>query len=36
MILKNVISWFEIPVADLARAQKFYEAIFVPPGLPYS
>lgn len=24
----NAISWFEIPVADLARAKKFYEAIF--------
>jgi predicted enzyme related to lactoylglutathione lyase len=28
MIFKNAISWFEIPTADLARAQKFYEAIF--------
>ncbi len=24
----NAISWFEIPVADINRAQKFYEAIF--------
>lgn len=28
MSLKNAISWFEIPATDLARAQKFYEAIF--------
>lgn len=28
MIFKNVVSWFEIPATDLARAQKFYEAIF--------
>jgi predicted enzyme related to lactoylglutathione lyase len=26
--MKNVISWFEIPVADLDRATKFYETIF--------
>jgi len=26
--MKNAISWFEIPAADLARAQKFYETIF--------
>lgn len=25
---KNAISWFEIPSANLARAQKFYETIF--------
>jgi predicted enzyme related to lactoylglutathione lyase len=24
----TVISWFEIPTTDLARAQKFYETIF--------
>lgn len=24
----NALNWFEIPVADLARAKKFYEAIF--------
>jgi len=24
----NAINWFEIPVADLARAKKFYETIF--------
>lgn len=24
----NAINWFEIPVADLERAKKFYEAIF--------
>lgn len=28
MMMKNAISWFEIPVTDLDRAQKFYEAIF--------
>ena len=27
MIQKNAISWFEIPVVNLARAQKFYETI---------
>lgn len=26
--MKDAISWFEIPVADLNRAAKFYEAIF--------
>ncbi|HSC54198.1 MAG TPA: VOC family protein [Phnomibacter sp.] len=26
--MKNSISWFEIPVTDLDRAQKFYENIF--------
>lgn len=26
--MKNAISWFEIPVADVNRATKFYEAIF--------
>lgn len=25
--MKNAISWFEIPATDIARAQKFYEAI---------
>ncbi len=24
----NAINWFEIPVTDLARAKKFYEALF--------
>jgi uncharacterized protein len=28
MTYKNAISWFEIPAADLDRAQKFYETIF--------
>src|SRR5688572_21388534 len=28
MVFKNAISWFEIPVTDIQRAQKFYEAIF--------
>ncbi len=25
---KDWLAWFEIPVSDLARAQKFYETIF--------
>jgi len=25
---ENAINWFEIPVADLERAKKFYETIF--------
>jgi predicted enzyme related to lactoylglutathione lyase len=24
----NIINWFEIPVTDMARARKFYEAVF--------
>lgn len=28
MIHANAISWFEIPVRDIDRAQKFYETIF--------
>ncbi|HLK28289.1 MAG TPA: VOC family protein [Puia sp.] len=28
MTFKNAISWFEIPAADLSRAQLFYETIF--------
>ncbi len=24
----NSLNWFEIPALDIARAQKFYEAIF--------
>ena len=28
MTFKNAISWFEIPSADIDRAQKFYETIF--------
>ena len=24
----NPVNWFEIPVTDLARAKKFYEAVF--------
>lgn len=27
MFKRNAINWFEIPVTDLERAQKFYEAI---------
>ena len=26
--LKNPVGWFEIQVADLDRAKKFYEAVF--------
>ena len=26
--MNNAISWFEIPALDLARATRFYEAIF--------
>lgn len=26
--MKNAISWFEIPTADIDRAQHFYETIF--------
>jgi len=25
---KNVVGWFEIPVNDMARAKKFYNAVF--------
>jgi len=36
--MNNAISWFEIPSSDLARATRFYEAIFntslVPVDLP--
>jgi len=28
LYMKNAISWFEIPATDLARATRFYEAIF--------
>jgi uncharacterized protein len=38
MTFKNAISWFEIPVSDIDRAQKFYEAIFdismIPMDMP--
>lgn len=38
MTFKNAISWFEIPVTDIDRAQKFYEAIFdismIPMDMP--
>jgi predicted enzyme related to lactoylglutathione lyase len=27
-LMKNAISWFEIPATDLERATKFYESIF--------
>ncbi len=26
--MKHLISWFEIPVRDMKRAQTFYEAVF--------
>ena len=26
--VKNAVSWFEIPVSDFPRAQKFYQTIF--------
>jgi predicted enzyme related to lactoylglutathione lyase len=36
--MQHAISWFEIPAADLARAQAFYEKIFgiqmMPMDLP--
>lgn len=36
--MQNAISWFEIPTADINRAQKFYEAIFginmIPMDMP--
>lgn len=36
--MKHAISWFEIPAANLERAQKFYETIFdislAPMDLP--
>jgi predicted enzyme related to lactoylglutathione lyase len=28
----NAIHWFEIPVVDLERAQRFYEALFARAG----
>ncbi|MBL7696851.1 MAG: VOC family protein [Chitinophagaceae bacterium] len=38
MPFRNALSWFEIPVADLDRAQKFYETIFgitmIPADFP--
>ncbi|MBL8261389.1 MAG: VOC family protein [Xanthomonadaceae bacterium] len=27
----NAVNWFEIPVADLDRAQRFYETLFATP-----
>jgi predicted enzyme related to lactoylglutathione lyase len=29
--MKNAISWFELPVQDLARARKFYETLLGAP-----
>lgn len=29
--LRNAINWFEIPVRDLDRAQKFYETVLSAP-----
>lgn len=34
MFHKNALNWFEIPVADLDRAKKFYETIFDMPFVP--
>ena len=34
MTFKHAISWFEIPVSDINRAQKFYEAIFETELIP--
>ena len=38
MTFPNAISWFEIPVMDISRAQTFYETIFeinmIPLDLP--
>jgi len=30
----SAISWFEIPVTDIGRARRFYEAIFEAPMKP--
>ncbi len=30
----NVISWFEIPVADFTRAKAFYETLLGKPVMP--
>lgn len=35
MTFTNAISWFEIPTADINRAQKFYEAIFQVQMIPF-
>lgn len=29
--MSNSINWFEIPVVDMARAQKFYESVLATP-----
>ena len=34
MKFKNAVSWFEIPTADIDRAQKFYETIFEMEMVP--
>jgi predicted enzyme related to lactoylglutathione lyase len=34
MIFKHAISWFEIPTADIDRAQKFYETMFDMQMIP--
>lgn len=31
----NAVTWFEIPVADFARATKFYETVLDAKLLPY-
>jgi predicted enzyme related to lactoylglutathione lyase len=35
MIFKHAVSWFEIPSADINRAQKFYEVIFGITMIPF-
>ncbi|AYL94516.1 VOC family protein [Mucilaginibacter celer] len=32
--LANALNWFEIPVTDIERAQKFYEGIFAMQMFP--
>jgi len=35
MVFTHAISWFEIPTADINRAQKFYETIFGITMIPF-
>ena len=34
MASSNPVCWFEIPVSDMPRAMKFYEAVFGSPMAP--
>ena len=34
MASSNPVCWFEIPVSDMPRAMKFYEAVFGGPMAP--